>query len=125
MTQGVMTPPNPPSSPSTASSSGVARCWHSNAYFRYTFRAAASCEPIQRAIARSSGIRASLSMVGDLPCWETKCSGKAMFIPWEVFPDKVKFNNQQQQQLLLAEYLEQDRLPPHGFAIFATLRASI
>jgi hypothetical protein len=33
MTQGVMTPPNPPSSPSTASSSGVARCWHSNAYF--------------------------------------------------------------------------------------------
>jgi hypothetical protein len=33
MTQGVMTPPNPPSSPSTASLSGVARCWHSNAYF--------------------------------------------------------------------------------------------
>jgi hypothetical protein len=32
MTQGVMTP-YPPSSPSTASSSGVARCWHSNAYF--------------------------------------------------------------------------------------------
>ena len=30
MTQGA---PNPPSSPSTASSSGVARCWHSNAYF--------------------------------------------------------------------------------------------
>ncbi len=28
-----MTPPNPPSSPSTASLSGVARCWHSNAYF--------------------------------------------------------------------------------------------
>src|ERR1700738_1902391 len=26
-------PPNPPSSPSTASLSGVARCWHSNAYF--------------------------------------------------------------------------------------------
>src|ERR1700730_15850384 len=38
MTQGVMTPPNPPSSPSTASSSGVARCWHSNAYFRYFLR---------------------------------------------------------------------------------------
>src|SRR6202048_2638720 len=35
--------------------------------FFLTFRAAASCEPIQRAIARSSGIRASLSMVGDLP----------------------------------------------------------
>jgi hypothetical protein len=33
MTQGVMTPPTPPSSPSTASLSGVARCWHSNAYF--------------------------------------------------------------------------------------------
>src|ERR1700719_1814065 len=34
MTQGVMTPlTNPPSSPSTASLSGVARCWHSNAYF--------------------------------------------------------------------------------------------
>src|ERR1700731_2744090 len=33
MTQGVMDPPNPPSSPSTASLSGVARCWHSNAYF--------------------------------------------------------------------------------------------
>jgi hypothetical protein len=33
MTQGVMTPPNPPSSPSTASLSGVARCWHNNAYF--------------------------------------------------------------------------------------------
>src|ERR1700687_2642819 len=33
MTQGVMTPPNPPSSPSTASLSGAARCWHSNAYF--------------------------------------------------------------------------------------------
>src|ERR1700730_13364962 len=33
MTQGVMTPPNPPSSPSTASLSRVARCWHSNAYF--------------------------------------------------------------------------------------------
>src|ERR1700738_2946492 len=32
MTHGVMTP-NPPSSPSTASLSGVARCWHSNAYF--------------------------------------------------------------------------------------------
>jgi hypothetical protein len=28
-----MTPPNPPSSPSTASLSGAARCWHSNAYF--------------------------------------------------------------------------------------------
>jgi hypothetical protein len=37
MTQGVMTPPNPPSSPSTASSSGVARCWHSNAYFSLFF----------------------------------------------------------------------------------------
>src|ERR1700736_3675443 len=37
MTQGVMTPPNPPSSPSTASSSGVARCWHSNAYFLLFF----------------------------------------------------------------------------------------
>src|SRR3981189_337456 len=33
MTQGVMTPLTPPSSPSTASLSGVARCWHSNAYF--------------------------------------------------------------------------------------------
>src|ERR1700738_2471947 len=47
LTQGIMTPPppppkmtqggndplNPPSSPSTASLSGVARCWHSNAYF--------------------------------------------------------------------------------------------
>src|SRR6476659_3221104 len=33
MTQGVMTPPNPPSLPSTASLSGAARCWHSNAYF--------------------------------------------------------------------------------------------
>ena len=32
MTQGVMTP-LPPFSPSTASLSGVARCWHSNAYF--------------------------------------------------------------------------------------------
>src|SRR3984893_10813003 len=32
MTQGVMTPLTPPSSPSTASLSGVARCWHSNAY---------------------------------------------------------------------------------------------
>src|SRR6202035_545135 len=26
-------PPHPPSSPSTASLSGVARCWHNNAYF--------------------------------------------------------------------------------------------
>ena len=33
MTQGGNDPPNPPSSPSTASLSGVARCWHSNAYF--------------------------------------------------------------------------------------------
>src|ERR1700730_7229303 len=33
MTQGVMTPLTPPSSPSTASLSGAARCWHSNAYF--------------------------------------------------------------------------------------------
>src|ERR1700724_273217 len=31
MTQGGSL--NPPSSPSTASLSGVARCWHSNAYF--------------------------------------------------------------------------------------------
>src|SRR3984893_18510586 len=38
MTQGVMTPPNPPSSPSTASLSGVARCWHSNAYFSLILR---------------------------------------------------------------------------------------
>src|SRR6478672_7110881 len=33
MTQGSNDPPNPPSSPSTASLSGAARCWHSNAYF--------------------------------------------------------------------------------------------
>ena len=33
MTPGGNDPPNPPSSPSTASLSGVARCWHSNAYF--------------------------------------------------------------------------------------------
>src|ERR1700736_1983079 len=33
MTQGGNDPPNPPSSPSTASLSEVARCWHSNAYF--------------------------------------------------------------------------------------------
>src|ERR1700720_3637568 len=33
MTQGGNDLPNPPSSPSTASLSGVARCWHSNAYF--------------------------------------------------------------------------------------------
>src|ERR1700719_4132912 len=33
MTQGGNDPLNPPSSPSTASLSGVARCWHSNAYF--------------------------------------------------------------------------------------------
>src|SRR6202045_3255802 len=32
MTQGGNDPLNPPSSPSTASLSGVARCWHSNAY---------------------------------------------------------------------------------------------
>ena len=31
-------------------------------------RAASSCDPIQRAIARSSSLCASLSMVGDLPC---------------------------------------------------------
>src|ERR1700730_1937859 len=38
MTQGVMTP-YPPSSPSTASLSGAARCWHSNALiFRYFLR---------------------------------------------------------------------------------------
>src|SRR3984893_15658199 len=33
MTQGGNDPPNPPPSPSTASLSGVARCWHSSAYF--------------------------------------------------------------------------------------------
>src|ERR1700732_3490997 len=33
MTQGGNEPPNPPPSPSTASLSGVARCWHSSAYF--------------------------------------------------------------------------------------------
>src|ERR1700730_16723391 len=33
ITQGGNDPLNPPSSPSTASLSGVARCWHSNAYF--------------------------------------------------------------------------------------------
>jgi hypothetical protein len=33
MTQGGNDPANPPSSPSTASLSRVARCWHSNAYF--------------------------------------------------------------------------------------------
>src|ERR1700738_1208113 len=33
MTQGGNGPLNPPSSPSTASLSGVARCWHSNANF--------------------------------------------------------------------------------------------
>src|SRR4030081_1199419 len=33
MTQGVMTPLTPLHSPSTASLSRVARCWHSNAYF--------------------------------------------------------------------------------------------
>src|ERR1700726_4704488 len=33
MTQGGNDPLNPPSSPSTASLSGVARCWHSTAYF--------------------------------------------------------------------------------------------
>src|ERR1700680_1225357 len=33
MTQGGNDPLNPPSSPSTASLSGVAGCWHSNAYF--------------------------------------------------------------------------------------------
>src|ERR1700730_7088785 len=38
MTQGGNDPPNPPSSPSTASLSGAARCWHSNAYFRYFLR---------------------------------------------------------------------------------------
>src|SRR3984893_9109162 len=38
MTQGVMTP-YPPSSPSTASLSGAARCWHSKALiFRYFLR---------------------------------------------------------------------------------------
>src|SRR6202035_2479492 len=31
-------PPNPPSSPSTASLSRVARCWHSNAYFSLFLR---------------------------------------------------------------------------------------
>jgi hypothetical protein len=44
MTQGVMTPPNPPSSPSTASLSGVARCWHSNAYFSLFLRYFASTQ---------------------------------------------------------------------------------
>src|SRR4030088_1664057 len=38
MTQGGNDPPTPPSSPSTASLSGAARCWHSNAYFRYFLR---------------------------------------------------------------------------------------
>src|SRR3984893_17758397 len=33
VTPGERPPPTPPSSPSTASLSGVARCWHSNAYF--------------------------------------------------------------------------------------------
>src|SRR3984893_15917093 len=37
MTQGVMTPLTPPSSPSTASLSGVARCWHT-LIFRYFLR---------------------------------------------------------------------------------------
>src|SRR6202011_4594131 len=37
MTQGGNDPLNPPSSPSTASLSGVARCWHSNAYFSLFF----------------------------------------------------------------------------------------
>src|ERR1700738_5340855 len=38
MTQGGNDPPNPPSSPSTASLSRVARCWHSNAYFSLFLR---------------------------------------------------------------------------------------
>jgi hypothetical protein len=38
MTRGGNDPPNPPSSPSTASLSGVARYWHSNDIFRYFLR---------------------------------------------------------------------------------------
>ena len=55
MTQGVMTPPNPPSSPSTASLSGVARCWHSNTYFSL-FSSLFFFDPPNRLIVDEDGV---------------------------------------------------------------------
>src|SRR6202048_2433362 len=77
LTQGIMTPPppppkmtqggndplNPPSSPSTASLSGVARCWHSNAYFSL-FSSLFFFDPTEQICPDSAGPFISFDPVG-------------------------------------------------------------